>query len=66
MQRVDLAFRVVDRAGRRDEGLAGDLTAEDALAVLVGRAAAEDVDLDRLEREQRHEFVEGGHCVVPP
>ena len=60
VQRVDEAGRVVDGAGRGDERLAGDLAAEDALAVLVGRAAAEDVDLDRLEREEGHEFVEGG------
>ena len=60
MQRVDEAGRVVDGAGRGDERLAGDLAAEHPLAVLVGRAAAEDVDLDRLEREQGHEFVEGG------
>ena len=36
VQRVDESDRVVDRAGGGDEGLAGDLTAEDALAALVG------------------------------
>ena len=59
MQRVHEAGRVVDRAGRGDERLAGDLAAEDPLAVLVRRAAAEDVDLDRLEVEQGDEIVEG-------
>jgi hypothetical protein len=56
---VHQPLRVVDGAGRGDEGLAGDLAAEDPLAVLVGRAAAEDVDLDRLEREEGDEIVEG-------
>ena len=62
MQRVDAAVGV-DRAGRGHEGLPGDLAAEDALAVLVGRHAAEDVDLDRLEVEQLDEGVDGvlGH-----
>ena len=46
------------RAGG-DERLARDLAAEDALAVLVGADAAEDVDLDRLEVEQLDERVDG-------
>ena len=58
MQRVDAAV-VVDRAGRGHERLPGDLAPEDALAVLVGRHAPEDVDLDRLEVEQLHEGVDG-------
>ena len=63
MQRVDVAV-VVDRAGRGHERLAGHLAAEDALAVLVGRHAPEDVDLDRLEVEQLDEVVDGvlGHA----
>ena len=36
MQRVHEAVAVVDRAGRGDERLTGDLSAEDPLAVLVG------------------------------
>ena len=58
VQRVDQAARLVDRAGRGDQRLPGHLAAEHPLAVLVGRAAAEDVDLDGLEVEQRHEIVE--------
>ena len=55
MERVhDVAAVVaVDRAGRGDEGLAGHLAAEDPLALLVRELAPEDVDLDRLEVEQR-------------
>ena len=41
-----------------DERLAGDLAAEDPLALLVGALAAEDVDLDPLEVEQSIEIVE--------
>ncbi len=62
MQRV---HRPVVRHGadRGDEGLAGDLAAEDALPVVVGRAAAEDVDLDALEVEQVDELLElGAHA----
>ena len=65
VQRVHEAAGIVDRAGRGDQRLAGDLAAEDPLAVLVGRAAAEDVDLDRLEVEQRHEVVEGRLAPAP-
>src|SRR5690606_5374568 len=60
VQRVDVALGV-DRAGRGDERLAGHLAAEDALAVLVRRDAAEDVDLDRLEVEQLHQIVD---CIL--
>jgi hypothetical protein len=58
VQRVDEAPPFVDGASGGDERLAGHLAAEDALAVLVRRAATEDVDLDRLEIEQRHQVVE--------
>ena len=54
----------VDRAGGGDEGLAGHLPAEHALAVLVGRDATEDVDLDGLEVEQGHEVVECTHPAI--
>ena len=66
VQRVHVALRLVDRAARRDQSLAGHLTAEHPLALVVGRAPAEDVDLDRLQVEQRHEVVDGGHwsCTV--
>ena len=50
----------VDRAGRGDERLAGDLAAEHPLALLVGADAAEDVDLDRLEVEELDELVDRG------
>ena len=52
------------RAGGRHQRLAGHLPAEDPLAVLVGRDAAEDVDLDRFEVEQGDEVVEGAHGPV--
>ena len=65
VQRVDEAVRLVDRAGRGDERLAGDLAAEHPLAVLVGRAAAEDVDLDRLEVEQRRRGRRGRLARAP-
>ena len=58
VQRVDEPCRIVDGARRGDEGLPGDLAAEHPLAVLVGRAATEDVDLDRLEGEEGDEIVE--------
>ena len=71
MQRVDQAGAVVDRAGRGDERLAGDLPAEHPLAVLVGRDPAEHVDLDRLEVEQSDQVVErrvsgihAGHIIA--
>ncbi len=48
----------VDGARRSYEGLTGDLAAEHALAILVGAATAEDVDLDRLDVEQRDEVVQ--------
>ena len=44
MQRVDRA--AVDGPSGRDERLAGDLTAEDPLAVLLRAPAAEDVHLE--------------------
>ncbi len=59
MQRVDVTGRLVDGAGRGDERLTGDLAAEHPLTVLVGRATAEDVDLDRLQSEEGHELVQG-------
>jgi hypothetical protein len=56
---VDEPFVLVHRARGGDERLAGDLPAEDADPVLVGRETAEEVDLDRLEVEQLDEVVEG-------
>jgi hypothetical protein len=49
----------LDGAGGGDERLAGDLPAEDPLAVLVGLAAPEDVLLDLLEVEELDQLVEG-------
>jgi len=43
---------VLDRAPGGDQRLPGDLSAEHALALLVGAQAPEDVDLDGLEVEQ--------------
>ena len=57
VQRVHLA--VFDGAPGGHERLAGHLAAEDALAVLVGLDATEDVDLDRLEVQQVDEEVQG-------
>ena len=57
MQRVHEPVGV-DRAARRDQRLARDLAAEDALAVLVGADAAEEVDFELLELEQVDEIVE--------
>ncbi len=59
VQRVDEPLRF-DGACRRHQRLTGDLTAEHPLALLLRRRnAAEQVDLDRLEVEHRHEVVEG-------
>ena len=56
VQRVHPA--VLDGAPGRHEGLPGHLAAEDALALLVGLGAAEDVDLDGLEVEQVDEELQ--------
>jgi hypothetical protein len=63
VERVDVALGV-DGAGRRHQGLSRHLAAEDALAVLRRRHPAEDVDLDGLEVEHPHQFVDGslGHA----
>ena len=64
VQRVDLPAGVVDRARGGHQGLTCDLSTEHALAALVGRPAAEDVDLDGFQIEQLDEIVEGGHGVI--
>ena len=56
VQGVDLA--ALDRAGRGDQRLPGHLAAEHALAVLVVRAAPEEVDLDGFEVEDPDDLVE--------
>ena len=66
VQRVHEAERVLDRSGGRDEGLAGDLTAEHALAVLLRRHASEQVDLDRFQVEQVDQIVERSVVVAHP
>ena len=67
MQRVHQSIGLVEGAGGGDERLTGDLAAEHALAVLVGRAAAEQVDLDPLEIEQRDQILEGiRHAAMLP
>ena len=70
MERVHVAVGV-DRAGRGDERLAGDLAAEDPLHVDLGARPPEDVDLDRLEVEQGDQLVDGvllhgRHPGTPP
>ena len=56
VQRVDLA--ALHRAGRGHQCLPGHLAAEHALAVLVVRAAPEEVDLDGFEVEDPDDLVE--------
>src|SRR5204862_3547474 len=60
VQRVDRAVLGIDRAGGGDERLARDLASEDALAVLVGAHAPEDVDLAALQIEPRDRLVDLG------
>ena len=50
---------VFDRAPGGHERLPGHLTAEDALALLVGLRAPEDVDLNGLEVKQVDEELQG-------
>jgi len=49
---------ILDRPCGGNEGLTGDLSAEDALAVLVGRTAAKEVHFDGLQVEQFDEVIE--------
>ena len=56
MQRVHCAS--LHGAGRGHQRLAGDLTAEDALPVVVGRATPEHVDLDDFQVEKSHHIVQ--------
>ncbi len=64
-----LADGFFDSAAGGDERLAGDLSAENALALLVWRLPAEDVDLDAFEIEELDEIVESRlvhrHTVGP-
>ena len=53
VQRVHMAIGFHCACGS-NEGLAGDLAAEHALAVLVGRDSTEEVHLDRFQIEQVH------------
>ena len=59
--------RAVRRHGPagRDERLPGDLPAIDPLDGLVGRPAAEDIDLDLLQVEQVEQLVEGVAHELP-
>src|ERR1700728_2604324 len=50
---------MLDGAARRHERLPRDLSAEDALALLVRLDAAKDVDLNRFEVEQPDEELQG-------
>ena len=58
----------IDRASSGDEGLTGDLTAEDTLDLLVRTDATKDVDFDGFEIEQTYDRVEGslGHPAILP
>jgi putative flippase GtrA len=64
MERVHLAA-LFDRASGGHQGLSRHLPTEDALALLVGALASEDVDLDGFEVEETDERVEGvGHLLM--
>ena len=58
VQRVNPTVAVIDGPRGRHQRLSGDLSAEDALTVLLGRSSAEDVDLDGLEIQQGDEVVQ--------
>jgi hypothetical protein len=58
---------IVHGTGSRHQRLAGYLSAEDSLAVLLRRSAAKDVDLDDFEVEEGDEVVEGlSHVSIMP
>lgn len=61
---MHVAVAEVDGACCSDERLAGNLSAEDTLAIFVGASSAEDVDFDWFNIEQRDEIVEwfGAAC----
>ena len=65
VQRVHPPVLLVDRARRRHQRLPGDLPAEHALAILVRRDAAEQVDLDPLQVEQRDRDRRGRLTSTP-
>jgi hypothetical protein len=54
-----VAYAGLDRAVGGDERLRDDLSAEDASHPIVGRLAAEEVDLDTLQIEQRDQVGDG-------
>ncbi len=51
----------VDGATGGDQGLAGDLAAEDPLAILLGAVAAKQVHLELLEVEGGEHLIDGFH-----
>ena len=59
MQRMDPSLGL-DSAGRGHQRLSGHLSAEHALAIGMGAAAPEDVELDLLEIEQVQKCVDSG------
>jgi predicted O-methyltransferase YrrM len=61
VQGVHHAARLLDGAGRCDKGLPCDLPTEDALTVLIGRDATEQVHLDRFEVEESYQGI---HVVL--
>ncbi len=58
MQRVDPSLG--DGTAGRHQRLSGDLATEDPLPRFVGTPAAEDVDLDLFQVEQRDEGIQLG------
>ena len=65
VQRVDVAV-LGDRPDAGDQGLRGHLSAEDPLAVGLGLAAPEQVDVERLDVEELDELVGGGGHAWSP
>ena len=50
---------ILNSARRCDQSLAQNLAAENALRSILGAGSPKDVDFDRLEIEQRDQFVDG-------
>ena len=68
MERVRRPLRhAFDGAAGRDQRLADHLAAEHALPADLGRAAAKQIHLDRLEIENGEKILDGGgHAAVTP
>jgi hypothetical protein len=58
MQRMHVSPWFVDGASSSDQGLACDLTAEDAYSVFIGALPSKDIDFNGLKVQQLDEIVE--------